>query len=271
VSYWDLRSTAEHPALERGEPPPGLLSESELLVLADLRVPKRRRDWILGRYTAKALVRAWLARTGRDVPATMLTVVAGLDGAPGVFLAGQGPLPITISLSHSGPFALCALVPAPLAYLGADVEKCEPRPAGFLADFFTPAEAALVAALPRAERDRAVTEMWSVKEAALKAVRLGLRADTREVVVRPRAWRGASWGRAEMRIDLPGAAGGAAFVRDEGGYVASIAWLGGNSPAPSGELRGHPVLPALPKPEEPRPEPTRPEEAMPAITLGGAA
>jgi 4'-phosphopantetheinyl transferase len=250
VSYWDLRSAAEHPALAGGEPPPGLLSEAERRMLATLHAPKRRRDWLLGRYVAKALVRSWLARTGRDVPAALLTVAADADGAPQVFLAGDGSLPLTISISHRGPWALCALAPAAGAYLGADLELCEPRSAAFVADFFTQEEAALVDAVAATARARVVTEVWSAKEAALKALRLGLRADTRDVDVRPRLLRQPGWGRVAVAVDLPGGRGGATWARDEGAYVAAIAWLDGDCPPPSDELRGFPAITALAAPAD---------------------
>ena len=67
--FWDLRSASEHPALLAGEAPAGLLSGPERTFLARLHYPQRRRDWVLGRYAAKALCRAWLARRGEDVPA----------------------------------------------------------------------------------------------------------------------------------------------------------------------------------------------------------
>ena len=240
--YWDLRGADEHPALALGEAPAGLLSAPEQVFLRRLATPKRRGEWILGRYAAKALCRAWLARQGRRVSPASLTVAAAPDGAPFVLLKGEGPLPVTISLSHRAGAALVALVEAPRAALGADLEWVEPRAPSFVESFFTPAEAAAVAS--SGDPDRTATEIWSVKEAALKGVRLGLRADTRAVEVRPRPNRAEGWARVEVGLALAGAPERAtAFVRDAGHHLLSLTLLdAGPDVEPADELRSWPAL-----------------------------
>lgn len=241
---WDLRSAREHPALGAGLPPPGLLSAPERVFFERLKTPRRRREWILGRWAAKALVLSWLRRQGEALPCRELTVAPDAFGAPYLLAPSLGRLPLTITLSHRDGQALVALVDRPDAPLGADLELCEPRPAGFASDFFTGREVRAVEAA--ADPDRAVTEIWSLKEAALKAVRLGLTVDTRRVEVFPRAAPGPDWQGASVELALEFVRKrGCAFVRDEGPYVASVAWLGeGTQAAPSAELRGGPVLDA---------------------------
>ncbi len=68
--------------------------------------------------------------------------------------------------------------------MGVDLEIVEPRSDGFVSDFLTPAEQAVVAADPgRDWHDAAANLIWSAKESALKVLRTGLRADTRTVEV----------------------------------------------------------------------------------------
>ena len=100
-----------------------------------------------------------------------------LDGAPEAFLDGA-PAPVALSLSHRAGRSLCVVAPAGTA-LGADLELIEPRSDAFVNDYFTPAEQKLI------DRDRLLhpTLLWSAKESALKALREGLRMDTREVEV----------------------------------------------------------------------------------------
>ena len=64
---------------------------------------------------------------------------------------------------------------------GCDVERIERRDPGFVRDYFTPEEVLVVAACPEDERDLVTTLLWSAKESALKALRQGLRRDTRSV------------------------------------------------------------------------------------------
>jgi 4'-phosphopantetheinyl transferase len=71
----------------------------------------------------------------------------------------------------------------------------EPRTDRFVTDFFTVVEAEYVLGLPAGEaRNEAANLIWSAKEAALKLLQVGLRADTRTVAVtldrdvRPDGW-----------------------------------------------------------------------------------
>ena len=155
------------------------MAPAEVAVLASLRFPKRRAEWRLGRYAAKQAVAAFLADE-RTLPS--IAVRAAADGAPEVFLEG-GPAPLTLSISHSGGQAFCAIAPGDTA-LGCDLEKVEPRSAAFVADYFTPEEQALVEGATAADRPWLANLIWSAKESALKALREGLRLDTRSVAVR---------------------------------------------------------------------------------------
>ena len=61
----------------------------------------------------------------------------------------------------------------------------EPRSEAFVADYFTVEEQARVAQASAGNRNRIATLLWSAKESALKALRAGLRLDTRSVIVNP--------------------------------------------------------------------------------------
>lgn len=78
------------------------------------------------------------------------------------------------SLSRSGPFAAVALARA--GAVGVDIERFPPRqPMGQLADVIaTPAERAAARRAGRGASERALLELWSGKEAVLKAWGLGL-------------------------------------------------------------------------------------------------
>ncbi|MGI5862006.1 MAG: 4'-phosphopantetheinyl transferase family protein [Myxococcales bacterium] len=295
-------SATERPAAGRGGrmDADSFLSKREERVFDSLRSSKRRQEWLLGRMVAKGLARALLASKGEPHPAAAITVAAAEDGSPYVELEGAGVLPVTVSISHRAGLALCALVEAPGAPLGADLELCEPRPPGFAADFFTPAEvdslpaiasdsgppafvpahsrpgpsswptrpidfspgalpcasthvaaaalnstpgalpcapthAAAAAPDPASEAAqahwRAIAEIWSLKESALKAARLGLRADTRSVQVGARGRPKAGWSEAALELQLPGAPRRAlGLARWHGSHVVTLAWLGEGRP-----------------------------------------
>jgi 4'-phosphopantetheinyl transferase len=194
---WLIQSVTAHPALARGVAPGGLLSEREQKQLTALRIAKRRRDWLLGRWTAKHLLQAYIeGRTGVRPPLNTRRVANDLYGAPYVAgdwglaigdreLIAQSPIPtpqsLNLSISHCDSYALCALSDAAVQ-IGADIERVEPRPWQFVEDYFTEDEVMLVRHAPADQRDRLITAIWSAKEAALKALHLGLSVDTRSVI-----------------------------------------------------------------------------------------
>ena len=155
------------------------LSSEERQHLARLEVEKRRNDWLLGRWTAKAALRASPYSAGFDADPADLTVRQAADGAPEALLRGR-PLPLALSISHRSGWGLCALAPEE-RLVGCDLEVIEARSQAFLEDYFTIQEQAAVRKAPADERDRLETLFWAAKESALKALRLGLRADTRRI------------------------------------------------------------------------------------------
>ena len=168
---WLTRSLADVPADD------AWLGARERRVLAGLRIAKRREDWRLGRWTAKAAL-------GADVE-----VLAAAEGAPEAW-RGDERLAISLSLSHREGLALVVVTDSP-AVVGCDLERLEQRSAAFVGDWLAPAEQALVAGddtlLPNL--------VWTAKEAAAKVRREGLRLDVRAAVTRledreAEGWRG---------------------------------------------------------------------------------
>lgn len=176
-TYWLEQSEADIPGSNHW------LSAAERSRFASLRFEKRRRDWRLGRWTAKRAVASCL-----NIPVDVhslaeLEIHAATSGAPEVFLFNQ-PADVRISLSHRSGAALC-VVGLSRANLGCDLELVEPRDKSFLADFFTANEQNLVAQAPPDERPELATLLWSAKESALKALHVGLRRDTTSIAVSP--------------------------------------------------------------------------------------
>jgi 4'-phosphopantetheinyl transferase len=173
--YWFEQTRADLP------PNHDWLGLSEVASLNALRIPKRRADWLLGRWTAKRAVSICLNIPGGSKALAGIEIRPAASGAPEVFLDSQ-PAAVNISLSHSNGTALCAVAP-PGTELGCDLEIIEPRSDAFIADYFTSDEQALIARTPATDRLRLLALLWSAKESALKALREGLRLDTRSVTV----------------------------------------------------------------------------------------
>jgi len=149
------------------------LSAGELDKAASFRAEKRRREWTGGRYAAKALIREALA------PGASLRDI-GIDydtmGRP---VWRDRVRTHLISITHSGPFCAAACAGPSAVFLGIDIEKAEPRAEAWYKDYFT-----------RGELDREpgtlepavlATRLWTQKEALLKALGLGLKADPLDI------------------------------------------------------------------------------------------
>lgn len=155
--------------------------DRELAVLSRLSVDKRRADWRLGRWSAKRALAAYLNLAPGPRALRELEILPAPSGSPEVTIANR-PVGLSISISHRGGFAVCAIAPCKAA-IGCDLELVEPRSAAFISDFFTAEEQAMVARTSIADRPRLSALLWSAKESALKALRAGLRFDTRWVAV----------------------------------------------------------------------------------------
>lgn len=173
--FWLQHAEADVPASNHW------LGASEAAVLGGLRFARRRADWRLGRWTAKRALAAYLGCLPDAGVLQRIEIRASPSGAPEVFVAGK-PSPIGISLSHRAGIALCALTPAGQA-LGCDLELIEPRSAAFVEDYFTAEERAFLAGASACDQAALLALLWSAKESALKALRQGLRLDTRAVAV----------------------------------------------------------------------------------------
>jgi 4'-phosphopantetheinyl transferase len=152
------------------------LSPGEAVRLESMHIAKRRKDWRLGRWTAKCAVAAYLKLPQNPRQLAEIEIRAAASGAPEVFAMDE-PVPVTISISHRSGVAACAVAP-PGVLLGCDLEVVESRSDGFVADYFTDEEQSLVSRVPEPDRSRLVALLWSGKESALKALSEGLRLDT---------------------------------------------------------------------------------------------
>lgn len=220
---WLVQSTADHPALGMALPPPGLLSAAEAADLSRLRIPKRRADRLLGRWTGKRLLQHVAQREeGRLIPLPELEIWNSDSGAPALHspaLAGR----YSLSLSHSRDHAFCAVLARDAGSVGADIEYVAARSDTFMQDYFTDGEQARVALVAEELRPALATAIWSAKEAALKALGLGLRLDTRKIdcAIEPATALPQTW--TPFPIRLSDARSLAGWWRVHAGFVLTLA------------------------------------------------
>ena len=175
--YWTLVDHSQIPS-DRAK---GFLSNAEFQKLSTLRFPKRRSEWLLGRWAAKALVHSIPAY--RQYSLDEIEIQNAPEGAPYIQPPGGTVSPDCLTISHSDRFALCAMSLGPAIRIGSDLEMIELRSEAFVTDYFTQDEQRLIASCPAERREAVTTLIWSTKESMLKALGVGLRWDTRKVEV----------------------------------------------------------------------------------------
>jgi len=182
------------------------LVPAEAQRLAKMKFTKRRTEYLLRRWTSKQALAAALGlheEVAADPTAlARISVLNHWTGAPYALLDGES-VGVDISVTDRAGWAVCLVGPG-LDAVGVDLELVEPRSRAFVADFLTAPEQAFVEGQPDQDaRDAVANLMWSAKEAALKVLRMGLRADTRtvEVTLHPveDADPHAGWGRLGVR------------------------------------------------------------------------
>lgn len=128
------------------------------------RVAYRAAD---GRQPLRAILGAYLG-----IEADTITLIDSEFGRPS--LAPRHDASLQFNWSHSGEHALLALARGITP--GVDVERLRPRPRAIeiAQRFFTDAETRALQAAPAIERVALFLELWTAKEAVLKAMGRGL-------------------------------------------------------------------------------------------------
>ncbi len=158
-----------------------ILSEDEIARYTQMKIEKRKKEWVLGRMTAKALLSSnGLPYAGQSMASIWIDNQP--EGAP---YLPNGKVSGSLSISHRENIAVAAFTPLESTFLGIDLEKIESREMSFVEDFFTQAELDFTLKLSGEAQTIWITLVWSAKEAVLKAWQKGLRLDTRSIQIYP--------------------------------------------------------------------------------------
>ncbi len=173
--FWNIQSLGEmSPSFE-------WLHHSEMHILAGFKFVKKRNDWLLGRWTAKNLVWYCHFHQNVDIKLTDIQILPAKEGTPIAYYHAV-KLPLVISLSHRENTCLSVLTKGN-DKIGCDLEIVENRSQAFIQDYFTTNEQKFMLSFPDISGNVLPNLFWSAKESTLKALRIGLRTDTRNVDV----------------------------------------------------------------------------------------
>ncbi|MFD1837117.1 4'-phosphopantetheinyl transferase [Paracidovorax cattleyae] len=193
-----------------------VLSPAEADRAARLRQPADRVRSACTRAALRRLLGERMGLPPQDVP-----LAAGAHGRPA--LAGLvGRERLDFNVSHSGAYALIALAESPWS-VGVDVERCDAFGAHGLADLAA-LESLVLSARERAASPAARPDFptsWTVKEAVLKCLGLGVAEHLPHVCVARRAAGGVG---VVLEGPLQDSALQACVLAAPPGYAAALAW-----------------------------------------------
>lgn len=155
------------------------MEDAEVERLATMNYTKRRSEAKLSRFCAKTTVAMALDRATDPTGLRSISIRNAPDGAPETRIDDHDD-ELVVAMTDRADWAVAAVL-AGSDRIGCDLELVEPRSPAFVADYLTRAERSSVN--DSNEPSLTANLLWSAKESALKALRTGLRRDTRTVEV----------------------------------------------------------------------------------------
>ncbi len=145
------------------------LTPAELALCDRCRLAHVRQHKIVARARLRQILSGYLERSPLDIEISL-----GLQGKPQV-------VGLEFNLSHSGDLVAYAISDRPV---GIDIERVRSMDlVGIIQRFFAPSEFTAWQKLAPVDQEQTFFQVWTVKEAYLKAIGTGLHTPLAEVVV----------------------------------------------------------------------------------------
>ncbi|MEA1674897.1 4'-phosphopantetheinyl transferase family protein [Nitrospirillum sp. BR 11163] len=193
-----------------------LLDEGEQIRARRFVFEANRREYV----AAHGLARLWLGRVLGRSPAALAFTLLTPQGKPGLVDAPAG---LDFNLSHTDGLVACAMTLEAGTRVGVDVERGDRRIGVEVATaMFAAEELAWLDARPTGRSGPDLVTFWTLKEAYIKALGLGLSLPTDSFAIAPD-------GPILVRHDgaLPAGRECRLWTRDlPSGHKAAVAWMG---------------------------------------------
>ncbi|MCG2726613.1 MAG: 4'-phosphopantetheinyl transferase superfamily protein [Elusimicrobia bacterium] len=153
--------------------PDEILSTEELAKYSSFKIPKRQKEWLAGRLAAKTVINNNLL--GLSLNLKQIPITYDANRRPLCLLGAKEYL---LSITHSGDWAAAIVKDENCGFLGIDIEKIEMRSKFWIEDYFHKDE------IEDGSPER-LTKLWTIKEALLKALSIGLTANLLDIKIAP--------------------------------------------------------------------------------------
>jgi 4'-phosphopantetheinyl transferase len=161
---------------------PGPLSGSEQERAMRFKFADHRRRYVHTRSWLRKILGIYLQREPRAVP-----IFIAENGKP-YLDSGAGCAGLRFNLSHSAGFALLAVTTGSEVGVDVQIESAKNDWPAIAERYFTVKEFGHIRTLPPSAQAAACVEIWTRKEAAGKALGIGLHSKTFSFAVGPAAW-----------------------------------------------------------------------------------
>lgn len=158
-----------------------LFSNREFLVYKKFQNTNRKEEWLYGRFILKDLVNSHFSKKTIE-PLNKIEVVASGRYKPEIVLRGE-KLYVDHSLSHSKDLFLAVLAKRINVLIGADIEQIRDVKLTSLSYFLNRREIDEIKKLELNKRQALYFQYWTIKEATLKALGIGLQGSMKGIVV----------------------------------------------------------------------------------------
>ena len=155
-----------------------LLNDDEILLWKKFKSKKRKDEWLLGRFAAKSIIRDRLAlKNLEEVSLNEIRIISSPNLKPGSSLISGD-----LSISHSENLAVAVVANKTNFMVGVDIEKTRKVSEKVYRYFLTNSEVKLL----KQNKDGNIlaTIFWTFKEAALKALGIGLRGQLKGINIK---------------------------------------------------------------------------------------
>ncbi len=216
------------------------LASSERAMVARVRSAKRRKDWLAGRLAAKRAIARYLEEVHRlSVPAAQIVIGYDEQGRPRSQLLSTNAFveDLSLSLAHCDGWGLAAVADRPrTGHIGVDLQRIRPVRPALVERILTASERMQLSERFAGREIEGFFIYWTLKEAALKALGIGLRLPMRALDVA----LAAQAGRAKLRIRLPigSPTAEAHYWMEPIGFQAALVQLKSSVRAEREDLRG---------------------------------